>query len=82
MSWCSRNIKQNRDKAIQELVISITKVHRLERYFQCIMTGCDVGRGKPADIYLAVAKQLRTDPKACLVFEDIIPAFRRVGYRG
>lgn len=28
------------------------------------------------DIYLAVAKQLRTDPKACLVFEDIIPGIQ------
>lgn len=38
------------------------------------MTSCDVGRGKPApDIYLAVAGQLGIPPRACLVFEDIIP---------
>ena len=79
LSWCSgRNIKLGiATSNSRELVTSIAKVHRLERYFQCIMTGCDVGRGKPApDIYLAVAQQLRTDPKACLVFEDIIPGIQ------
>lgn len=58
----------------RELVNSIARVHGLEHVFQCIMTSCDVGRGKPApDIYLAVAGQLGIPPRACLVFEDIIP---------
>lgn len=58
----------------RELVTAVAGVHGLNDYFSCIMTGCDVGKGKPApDIYLAVAKQLGIEPSRCLVFEDIIP---------
>ncbi len=58
----------------RELVENIAKVHNLHDYFSCIMTGCDVDKGKPApDIYLAVAKQLKVPPSQCLVFEDIVP---------
>lgn len=58
----------------RELVTNITAVHSLEGYFDCIMTGCDVEKGKPApDIYLAVANKLQVEPPRCLVFEDIIP---------
>ncbi len=58
----------------RELVENIAKVHNLNHYFSCIMTGCDVAHGKPApDIYLAVAKKLQVSPDKCLVFEDIIP---------
>ncbi len=56
------------------LTENIVRVHGLQDYFDCIMTGCDVERGKPApDIYLAVAGQLQLSPERCLVFEDIIP---------
>lgn len=58
----------------RELVTNVADTHGLHDYFSCIMTGCDVGKGKPApDIYLAVAKQLQVLPQRCLVFEDIIP---------
>lgn len=58
----------------RELVDNITKVHRLDDYFSCIMTSCEVEKGKPApDIYLAVADNLGVKPEKCLVFEDIIP---------
>ncbi len=58
----------------RELVENIAKVHNLHDYFSCIMTGCDVDKGKPApDIYLAVAKQLQVPSSQCLVFEDIVP---------
>lgn len=58
----------------RELVENVAKVHRLHDYFSCIMTGCDVERGKPApDIYLAVADRLEVKPHNCLVFEDIVP---------
>lgn len=58
----------------RELVEKIVMVHHLESYFNCIMTGCDVARGKPApDIYLAVAEALKVSPANCLVFEDIVP---------
>ena len=58
----------------RELVETIAEVHGLREYFSCIMTACDVKKGKPApDIYLAVAGALGVSPKNCLVFEDIVP---------
>lgn len=61
----------------RELVENVVNVHHLNRYFGCIMTGCDVAKGKPApDIYLAVAKELDVAPENCLVFEDIIPGIQ------
>lgn len=58
----------------RELVENIAEVHGLKNYFACIMTGCDVAKGKPApDIYLAVAERLGVHPSHCLVFEDIVP---------
>lgn len=61
----------------RELVENIALVHGLKDYFSCIMTGCDVGKGKPApDIYLAVARELGVNPERCLVFEDIIPGIQ------
>lgn len=57
----------------RELVENIVAVHHLEYYFTCIITGCDVAKGKPSpDIYLAAAKALKADPENCLVFEDIM----------
>lgn len=57
----------------RELVENVVKVHHLDHYFGCILTGCDVEKGKPApDIYLAVADSLSVSPENCLVFEDII----------
>ncbi len=61
----------------RELVENIVAVHGLKEDFACIMTGCDVNRGKPApDIYLAVARELSVKPGDCLVFEDIIPGIQ------
>ena len=61
----------------RELVENVVKARHLDRYFDCIMTGCDVEKGKPApDIYLAVAKELGVAPENCLVFEDIIPGIQ------
>ncbi len=61
----------------RELVESVVQAHQMESFFGCIMTACEVEKGKPApDIYLAVAKELAVDPKNCLVFEDIIPGIQ------
>jgi 16S rRNA pseudouridine516 synthase len=57
----------------RELVDNIVSVHQLEQYISCIMTGCEVEKGKPApDVYLAVADRLGVNPEECLVFEDIV----------
>lgn len=60
-----------------KLVESAAKALSFETYFSCIMTACEVKKGKPApDIYLAVAEKLGVKPEKCLVFEDILPGIR------
>lgn len=42
-------------------------------YFDVIVTGCDVTKGKPnPDIYLSNSSKLNISPDRCLVFEDIM----------
>lgn len=61
----------------RELVSNIINVHRLDRYFDCIMTACEVAHGKPSpDIYIAVSQALGVQTERCLVFEDIIPGIQ------
>lgn len=56
----------------RELLQTIERTHGLTEYISCIMTGSEVPKGKPEpDIYLAVAKELQTEPAKCLVFEDL-----------
>lgn len=58
----------------RELVECVAEALHLHDYMDCIMTACEVKRGKPApDIYLAVAGKLGVLPGECLVFEDILP---------
>lgn len=53
------------------LTNSVLKANNVFDYFQTIVTGCAVLKGKPEpDIYLQVAKNLNVNPKKCLVFED------------
>jgi beta-phosphoglucomutase-like phosphatase (HAD superfamily) len=43
----------------------------LRRYFDCVVGGDMVTRGKPdPEIYLAAARRLRAKPARCVVFED------------
>ena len=43
----------------------------VHKFFRCVMTDVDVGKGKSSpDLYLAVAKKLRTAPRDCAVWED------------
>ena len=61
----------------RELVENVIRAHDLNSYFDCIITGCEVAKGKPSpDIYLAVAQKLGVSPPNCLVFEDIIPGIQ------
>lgn len=56
----------------KDLVDAVMNSLKMESYFDCVMTACEVKRGKPApDIYLAVAAKLCVAPSNCLVFEDI-----------
>ncbi|MFZ0915413.1 MAG: HAD family phosphatase [Candidatus Udaeobacter sp.] len=48
--------------------------HELTKFFEVIITGEEVERGKPApDIYLRAAEELGLPADACLVVEDAIP---------
>ncbi len=58
----------------RQLAECAVAAHGLGDCFACILTGCEVGKGKPSpDIYLEAAKRLGILPSACLVFEDILP---------
>ena len=48
--------------------------HQLTGFFEIIVTGEEVERGKPApDIYLCAAQKLGTPADKCLVVEDALP---------
>ena len=56
----------------RELVDATLEALNIREYFDCVMTACEVDKGKPApDIYLAVAEKVKVNPAQCLVFEDI-----------
>ena len=56
----------------RELVEATLEALGIRDYFDCVMTSCDVAKGKPApDVYLETAKILGVEPSKCLVFEDI-----------
>ena len=47
--------------------------HQLTKYFDVIVTGDEVDRGKPApDIYLRAAEKVNVTPGECLVVEDAL----------
>ena len=58
----------------RQLVEAVANARGFGKDFDCIMTACEVEKGKPSpDIYLAVADKLGVEPEECLVFEDITP---------
>ena len=55
----------------RELLEAVLDAKGIFSWFDCCMTACEAGAGKPApDIYLKVAERLETKPENCLVFED------------
>lgn len=55
-----------------ELIRACLKNNGMEDQFDCIVTSCDVAKGKPSpDIYLRAAQLLGIEPQNCLVFEDV-----------
>lgn len=56
------------------LIENVLSVHGIINDFDCIVTACDVEKGKPApDVYLEAARSCGVRPERCLVFEDIVP---------
>lgn len=56
----------------RELISACLANNGVEHYFDCIVTSCEVAKGKPApDIYLHAARMLDASPEECFVFEDI-----------
>lgn len=61
----------------RDLAETVLSAHGILSWFDCVLTSCEVEKGKPApDIYLAVAEKLQTAPADCLVFEDIVPGIQ------
>lgn len=57
----------------RELVENVLTAHGIRDFFDVIVTGCDVAKGKPApDVYLAAAEGCGALPDSCLVFEDVV----------
>lgn len=57
----------------RELAENVVKAQGVSGYFECIVTACEVNRGKPApDVYLEAARRCAVSPGSCLVFEDIV----------
>ena len=51
----------------KELVEATLEALQIREYFDCVMTACEVAKGKPApDIYLAVADKIEKNPAECL----------------
>ena len=55
-----------------ELAMCSLEALDIADYFDAVVTGCDVGKGKPApDVYLECARRCGVNPSECIVFEDI-----------
>ena len=56
----------------RELIMACLENNKIAEMFDCVVTSCDVAKGKPApDIYLHAAALLGVLPEQCLVFEDV-----------
>ncbi|MGD9116643.1 MAG: HAD family phosphatase [Dehalococcoidia bacterium] len=85
---------QLHDKGIKMAIASSTVLDNIrlivasldiEKYFDAVVTGHDVTRGKPhPQVFLKAAQRLETPPRNCLVFEDAVAgvqAAKRAGMR-
>ena len=52
-----------------DLAMTALRSNGVDQLFDCVLTSCDVDRGKPApDVYLAVANTLKVEPKYRMVY--------------
>lgn len=59
------------------LIEACLKANGVRKYFDAVITACEVRKGKPApDVYLEAARRLHVCPEECLVFEDIVPGIQ------
>lgn len=72
ISLKSKNIKTAiGSSSPKELINTVIEKFKLEKYFECIVSGDDVKEGKPKpDIYLEVSKIIGVAPEECIVIED------------
>ncbi len=57
----------------KELATCCLEALDVMKYFDAVVTGCDVGAGKPSpDVYLKCAELCNVSPADSLVFEDIV----------
>lgn len=87
-------INELNKKNISLAVASSSTIHDIEfvlsklgvrKYFKAVVSGDSVPHGKPApDIFLQVAKELKVEPKQCVVLEDSqsgVEAAKRAGMK-
>ncbi|MBM7614440.1 HAD family hydrolase [Alkaliphilus hydrothermalis] len=56
-----------------DLVEAVLRQHEITKYFDAIVTSCEVKKGKPApDVFLRTAELMGVSPEATLVFEDTV----------
>lgn len=70
-------LKKNQYKIVlgtsskKERAVSILEFHDIKKYFDDIVCGYDVKRGKPyPDTFLVASERAQTPPEQCLVLED------------
>ncbi len=57
--------------SVLENITTVIEVIKLQSYFDVIVTGADVKRGKPdPEVFLKCAERLNISPSRCIVFED------------
>ncbi len=72
ISLKSKNIKTAiGSSSPKELINIVIEKFKLEKYFDCIVSGDEVKEGKPKpDIYLEASKRIGVAPEECIVIED------------
>jgi beta-phosphoglucomutase len=75
-------LSQLHEKGIRMAIASSTVIENIRlivgslgigKYFQAIITGHDVTKGKPSpQVFLVAAQRLGAEPKNCVVFEDAV----------